>query len=275
VDPDAADAQGEEDTEPSEQQLEDEVAAADAAAAQAALDEQEQRRVLDDEAVQQAAKPEFLYDVYRIEGTRPGIEGRVIIVKKVYEGDVAKQIEMYTFGASSDKTGRPFETASPIPENVRRALVKQYPVQFGEELSDFQKAKFEALSVQVSQAFRLKIDRGVPFAWLAFTQVFIISFMFMPGVRYIGSMYAAVAQIAVVASVLMNNSPYLMTATRVSTAVAIGNVLLALLAWQSAYSTADKVAAAFRTAVVIPVGFAMVSTGEYMNLVSTPLRWDF
>jgi len=221
-----------------------------------------------------AAQPEFLYDVYRIEGTRPGIEGRVIIVKKIYEGDVAKKVGMYTFGAATDKGGRPFEILHDIPENVRRALVKQYPVQFGEELTDFQKAKFEALSVQVSQAFRLKIDKGVPFAWLAFTQTFFIAIMFMPGVRYIGSMYAAVAQIAVVASVLMNNSPYLMTATRVSTAVAIGNVLLAMLAWQSSYDMSEKVAAAFRTAVVVAVGFAMISTGEYMNLVSTPLRWD-
>jgi hypothetical protein len=216
-----------------------------------------------------------LYDIYRIEGTRPGIEGRVIIVAKQYEGEVSKKLGMYTFGAATDKDGRPFETLYPIPENVRRALIKQYPEKNGTELEDFEKAKFEALSIQVSQAFRLKIDKGVPFGWLAFTQIFFISIMFMPGVRYIGSMYAAAAQITVVASVLMNNSPYLITATRVSTAVAIGNVLLALLAWQSSYDMAASVAAAFRTAVVVVVGFAMVSTNEYMNLVATPLRWDF
>jgi hypothetical protein len=110
----------------------------------------------------------------------------------------------------------------------------------------------------------------MPLAWIAFTQVLYVAILFSPGVRFVGSAYATVAQAAVALSAVMSNAPYLMTAARVSTAVAIGNFALAVLVWQSAYSTGDKVAAAYRAAIVAAVGFCIVCTNQYLTRVSTP-----
>lgn len=110
----------------------------------------------------------------------------------------------------------------------------------------------------------------MPVLWIAVVQLFYVFVLFSPGVTFIGSMYAVVAQVAVIASAAMNHAPYIMTAARVSASVAVGNVLLAILVWQSAYSTTDQIAAAYRAAVVTVVGFAMVGTNQYLTNVADP-----
>jgi hypothetical protein len=140
------------------------------------------------------------------------------------------------------------------------------------DIEDFKDARFSALKEQVGRPFRAQVaTNSMPLAWIAFTQILYVAILYSPGVRFIGSAYATVAQVAVALSAVMSNAPYLMTASRVSTAVAIGNFALALLVWQSAYSMSDKIAAAYRAAIVSAVGFCIVCTNQYLTRVSTPM----
>ena len=214
------------------------------------------------------------YKIYRTEGAYTGIAGYVFIVE-YDDTDDAKAF--YTFA-----DGKPGSQAKPFFEpqtdiELIKGLIEyenHQATEYGETFDDIYKARFEALRLQTNGPYRVQLLEGVPFAWLAITQAIIIAFLWLPGVQYIGSAYATSAHAAVLISVLMNNSPYLMTAARVSTAVAVGNAMLALLAWQSGYSMVDKVSAAFRAAVVVAVGFATIVTNEYLHRVASPMRFD-
>lgn len=132
-----------------------------------------------------------------------------------------------------------------------------------------QDAMLYAFREKAQRSFRARLtNNSMPLAWIAFTQILYVAILFSPGVRFIGSAYAAVVQGAVALSAVMSHAPYLMTAARVSTAVAVGNLALALLVWQSAYSIEDQVAAAYRAAIVTAVGFCIVCSNQYLTRVS-------
>jgi hypothetical protein len=220
------------------------------------------------------AEGDLIYRIYRAEGAYTGIAGYVFIVKYAANGEPTA---FYTFAdGKQGSQAKPFFEAQTDLASIQGLILPEsrQATQYGEGLYDFNEAKFEALRLQTNGPYRVQLLEGVPFAWLAITQLIIIAFLWLPGVQYIGSAYATSAHVAVLISVLMNNSPYLMTAARVSTAVAVGNVMLALLAWQSGYSMADKVSAAFRAAVVVAVGFATIVTNEYLHRVASPMRFD-
>lgn len=211
------------------------------------------------------------FQVYRTEGAYTGIAGYVFIVETV--NDEAQKY--YTFAdGTQTSVGQPFAVGKDMTDDISGLIGNYHARPYGDTLYSLPEAKFEALALQTNGPYRVQLLEGIPFAWLAVTQLIVIAFLWLPGVQYIGSAYATSTHIAVLVSVLMNNSPYLMTAARVSTAVAVGNVLLALLAWQSAYSMADKVSAAFRAAVVVAVGFATVVTNEYLHRIASPMRFD-
>lgn len=210
------------------------------------------------------AKSDAHYNVWAIQDYRTGLLGNVVIYdvnnKWLYEY-ISSQDE--TAGAEHWSTYK--EKASEPSEETGFYLV-------GTGYESLDKARYVALQAQVGDLFKARIQDSMPLAWISFTQLFYVLVLFSPGVVFVGSMYAAVAQVAVVISASMSNAPYLMTATRVSTAVAMGNVLLSLLVWQSAYSTVDKIGAAYRAALVTVIGFAMVCTNEYLSRVADSHR---
>ena len=219
------------------------------------------------------AEGDLIYRIYRAEGAYTGIAGYVFIV--AYDADDEAQA-FYTFADGTQTSlAKPFHHRKRITDDIKGLIVDaRKGMSAIDDYTSLIEAKFEALRLQTNGPYRVQLLEGVPFAWLAITQAIIIAFLWLPGVQYIGSAYATSAHVAVLISVLMNNSPYLMTAARVSTAVAVGNVMLALLAWQSGYSMADKVSAAFRAAVVVAVGFATIVTNEYLHRVASPMRFD-
>lgn len=203
------------------------------------------------------------FEVWQLHNSRTGTAGNVVII------DSDKYIYPY-----QDKTGDHWQR-SYTPKNMDTFLEGWEQIQITYEAkttSDFNLAKAIAWKTQVGGTWRARIEDGMPLAWISFTQVFYVLVLFSPGVIFVGSMYAALAQIAVVISACMSNAPYLMTATRVSTAVAVGNVLLSLLVWQSAYSTVDKISAAYRAALVMVIGFAMVCTNQFLSRVADSHR---
>jgi len=131
--------------------------------------------------------------------------------------------------------------------------------------NDIYEAKYEAFVSYYGPMPRLK---NKPLAWIAFTQCIYVSMMLIPGVRFIGTLYTIIAQVAVVVATFTNNAPYVMTATRLSTAVVIGNALLSFLMWQSAVGTLEQISAAFRSAVVIVSGFFTISTNQFLSDIS-------
>jgi len=202
------------------------------------------------------------YSVYRLEGFGSGITPNVVIVK---QGD--DTVAVFWRGPDWDHRKAASVLDDPI---VQQAVQDGKPVLA--DIEDFKDARFWALKEQVGRPFRAQVaTNSMPLAWIAFTQILYVAILYSPGVRFIGSAYATVAQVAVALSAVMSNAPYLMTASRVSTAVAIGNFALALLVWQSAYSMSDKIAAAYRAAIVSAVGFCIVCTNQYLTRVSTPM----
>lgn len=166
---------------------------------------------------------------------------------------------------------RPFwEEAHPLSDNekIERAFARRDEHQ--QAFDTLQEAQKVAQDIELGGAHRaqLRTHNDMPLAWIAFTQILYVAILFSPGVRFVGSAYATVAQAAVALSAVMSNAPYLMTAARVSTAVAIGNLVLALLVWQSAYSIGDKIAAAYRAAIVAAVGFCIVCSNQYLTRIS-------
>lgn len=203
-----------------------------------------------------------MIQIWRINNKDTGIFGNVIIY--VSEG-ASDDVDAGVYEYSSR-----FQTA----DSSRQPPTESMGFELITETDDFAEARYIALEEQTNAhvLFDAHVNDRMPLAWIAFTQVFYVLVLFSPGVIYVGSMYAALAQVGVVVSATMNNAPYLMTATRVSTAVAVGNVLLSLLVWQSAYSVMDQVAAAYRSAVVAVIMFAMVCTNEYLARAADRLK---
>jgi hypothetical protein len=200
------------------------------------------------------------YIVGRLENADTGPQGNIVILQQAP-------------GKDNDGIYVSFDTAfdakTPSDEPTNTELVP-------DDLTDkiewetIGKARYAALQLRVKDAFFINVNKSMPLAWIAFTQLIILSILFSPGVIFVGSMYALVAQAFVIVAATMNNGPYVMTASRVATAVAIGNVFLAIVVWQASYNITDQVAAAYRAAVVVVVGFTMIVTNEYLVEVSTP-----
>ena len=126
-------------------------------------------------------------------------------------------------------------------------------------------AKVAAFKLLLDDTHATSVDSSMPVAWIVFTQTIYVAMLFLPGVTFVGSLYAVIAHVAVLLSAVMSNAPYLMTASRVSTAVAIGNMLLSILVWQSALGTLAKVGAAYRAAIVTATAFCIISTNQYLS----------
>lgn len=196
--------------------------------------------------------------MYQVMST--GLAQSIVIVKgeDVYEYGQAQEDGLHWVLPSNRSAEYPLDAYEPV----------------GSEHATLEAARYFALQAKVGDLFQAHLQDSMPLAWISFVQTFFVLVLFSPSVIYKGSMQAAVAQVAVVTSACMNNAPFIMTAARVSTAVAIGNVMLALLVWQSAYSTMDKVSAAWRSAVVIVTGFAIICTNEYISRVASRRRRD-
>ena len=209
------------------------------------------------------------YEVWAIEDYRTGFAGNVVIWN-----NIKQELYEYMPPPTTVPTSEIEHWVIPVTGRAAPGTVPgfhQVP-NAGFAYATLAEARYIALQKQMGGAFQARIRDGMPLAWISFTQVFYVLVLFSPGVIFVGSMYAAVAQVAVVISASMSNAPYLMTATRVSTAVAIGNVLLSLLVWQAASSTMDKIGAAYRAALVTVIGSAMACTNEYLSRVADTHR---
>lgn len=214
------------------------------------------------------------FQIYRLEGAFAGIAGRVVLVQNVQEeeeGDVVQTVYVWRWAGEPNY---PFDVGKPLVEypQIKKLLIHQYEQYSPAELDDLNHARYVALREQTGDAFRAHVQKGPGMAWACLMGLLICAPLLLPGVYFTASIYVIAAVGAVYVAALMDNSPYLMTATRVATAVSVGAVLLALLAWQNAYGVSDQIAAAFRVAVVIPVAFGVVSTTQWIGTVATPLR---
>jgi len=107
--------------------------------------------------------------------------------------------------------------------------------------------------------------------WVAFVQIGIVLLLISPGVWFVGSGYAIAAQMYVLLCIVIDDLP-LITAARLNTAVAIGNVLLTVLVWRSTGTLSASVSAAYRCAMVSAVGVAMVVSSESVLRVAEHRR---
>lgn len=214
------------------------------------------------------------FEIYRLEGASAGIAGRVVLIQNVQaeeDGDVVQTVYVWRWAG---EPGDPFDVGKPLVEHpqIKKLLLRQYEHYSPTELKDLNHARYVALRLQTGDAFIAHVKRGPGMAWACLMGLLICAPLLLPGVYFTASIYVIAAVAAVYVAALMDNSPYLMTATRVATAVSVGAVLLALLAWRNAYGASDQIAAAFRVAVVIPVAFGVVSTTQWIGTVATPLR---
>lgn len=219
-------------------------------------------------------KVDYVYNLYKYESATSGEFGNIIIVKvhnKSRKVDVKTDTYLeYSSGANPWEKERLIKSSKKLMEFFDPSSgIFPSPLN-ATPFANLDAAKFEALRAQLGRSYRAHVDQSMPLAWIAFTQLIFVAALFTPGVMFFGSVYALVAQAAVVISTLMNNSPFIMTASRFSTAVVIGNLLLCLLLWNSAYSTVEKVSAAYRSAVVLVSGFAIVCSNEYLNSIVKP-----
>jgi len=205
------------------------------------------------------------YTVYQVTepGSGAGIVPDVVIVKV----EPSAETVFYRYGPMGDWSDA--EDGEAVAGNVRIADAIKGSDSDAGPFSTLDQARFAALKLQMDSSFRVQIYDTMPLAWIAFTQILYIAALYTPGVMFIGSAYATVVQAAVVLSTVLNNGVYIKTATRVSTAVAIGNFVLAMLVWQSAYGTSNKISAAYRASVVSVVGFCIISTNQYLSMVAT------
>lgn len=214
------------------------------------------------------------FEIYRLEGASAGIAGRVVLIQNVQaeeDGDVVQTVYVWRWAG---EPGDPFDVGKPLVEHPQiKKLLLATPMHYSPaELTDLNHARYIALRLQTGDAFRAHVQKGPGMAWACLMGLLICAPLLLPGVYFTASIYVIAAVGAVYVAALMDNSPYLMTATRVATAVSVGAVLLALLAWRNAYGASDQIAAAFRVAVVIPVAFGVVSTTQWIGTVATPLR---
>jgi len=221
------------------------------------------------------------FRIYQLEGAFAGIAGRVVVVQDTLDAGVLKQT-VYVW-RWADASGDPFDVGKPLeknpqiqqllgPNNEVYGKARQGKARQGSELKSLRHAQYVALRLQTQDAYSAQIKNGPKLAWVCLTALMICTPLLLPGVYFTASIYVITSVGAVYVAALMENSPYLMTATRVATAVSFSAVLLAVLAWQHTYSVSDQIAAAFRVAVVIPVAFGVVSTTQWLGSVSTPMR---
>jgi hypothetical protein len=213
------------------------------------------------------------FQIYRLEGAFAGIAGRVVLVQNQVIGSNPPTKKVYVW-RWADEPGDPFELGKPLEEHpqIEAMLIPRYEDMIHGKLENLHHARYVALRAQTGDAFRAHVKKGPGMAWACLVAVLLCAPLLLPGVYFTASIYVIAAVLAVYVAALMDNSPYLMTATRVATAVSVGTVLLAVLAWRNAYSTSDQIAAAFRVAVVIPVVFGVVSTAQWIGTVATPQR---
>jgi hypothetical protein len=214
------------------------------------------------------------FQIYRLEGASAGIAGRVVFVQNLEVGDSMPTTRKLFVWRWPGEPGDPFDVGRPLADypQIEQLLIPAYEQYIPGDVEDLNHARYIALRLQTGDAFRAHVKRGPGMAWACLMGLLICAPLLLPGVYFTASIYVIAAVGAVYVAALMDNSPYLMTATRVATAVSVGAVLLALLAWRNAYGASDQIAAAFRVAVVIPVAFGVVSTTQWIGTVATPLR---
>ena len=152
-----------------------------------------------------------------------------------------------------------------LPDEDETRYLKLYQADKSTNYTNVYQAKYEAFAAFYGPMPRMNPK---PLAWIAFTQLIYMGMMLLPGVQFVGTLYTIIAQVAVMVATFTNNAPYVMTATRLSTAVVIGNALLSFLMWQSAVDTLDQISAAFRSAVIIVSGFFTISTNQFLSDLS-------
>jgi hypothetical protein len=213
------------------------------------------------------------FQIYRLDGAFAGIAGRVVLIQNqvIDNGLPKKRVYVWRWAG---EPGDPFDVGKELDDypQIAQLLIPRYEEFIHGELESLHHARYVALRLQTGDAFRAHVKKGPGLAWACLMGVLICAPLLLPGVYFTASIYVIAAVGAVYVAALMDNSPYLMTATRVAIAVSVGAVLLALLAWRNAYGASDQIAAAFRVAVVIPVAFGVVSTTQWIGTVATPLR---
>ena len=126
--------------------------------------------------------------------------------------------------------------------------------------------EFAAAAVIASITRRLPsaASSKTPLAWIAFTQLFYLLILLSPGVYFIGTIYQILAQLGVIVATMIHSAPYIDTAARFSTGVAIGNVLLSALIWKTSYGTLNQVTSGIHCAIIIAVAVLCVGSNQFL-----------
>ena len=209
------------------------------------------------------------FEIHRIARPTAGISGRIIIIEKFHGENKC----VYVWRQSKDP--RPTEPFTVSIQFAQSGLLSgDYTAETRLStplLENLHHARYVALWKQTGDAFRAHAT-GPSLAWPSLMGVFLCAPLFLPGVYFAASIYVVAAVLSVYIAAVMDNSPYIMTAARTATSVSVGAALLSLLAWQNAQGMGDKIAAAFRVAVVIPVAFGVISTTQWVRSQATPAR---
>lgn len=212
------------------------------------------------------------FDIYRLDEDAKGIIGRVVLKHVTPSGDKADEDQykttLYVWRWKADSANAvPYETGKALGDlhhSVRGLLRADTKLQHA-EINNLYHAQFIALWAQTGAAFRAHSKQGPSLAWASLMAVLLCTPLFLPGVYFTASIYVVVAVLSVYVACVMESTPYITTASRVATAVAVGTALLSILAWQNAEGMPDKIAAAFRVGVVLPVAFGIVSTTQWLQ----------
>lgn len=221
-----------------------------------------------------------MFYIYKVETADTGLLGNIIIVEgnagqKVIDTATAVFYE-YNGGDNPWQKPRPIRDSRRLVDYFKGSGTGKIPTPINHiAYDDINAARFEALQIQLGRSFRAQVNPGMPLAWVSFTQLLFVGATFLPKVMFFGSVYTLIAQAAVVVSALANNAPLIITACRVSTAVVIGNLLLCVLVWNSAYDSLDKFAAAYRTAIMLVSGVAIISSNQHLISIVSPYRSSF
>jgi hypothetical protein len=215
--------------------------------------------------------------VYKNETARTGILGNVFIVEQDNQLQVSDLLYVFSKDQKKswnegisivDRAANGNETAKQLYDDIeansnRFTMIERYSI-----LPD---ARYAALEEQTGKAFRAQVSRTTDLTTLVPpTQVVLVFMMLIPVVISYGSALTAAAQAAVTLSVLMTNSPSIMTACRVSNIVVLANLVLCISSWYDIYNGWDIFTAVFRTAWVSVTSLLIVSANQYIYNTARP-----
>lgn len=215
--------------------------------------------------------------VYKNETARTGILGNIFIVKQKNQLQVSDLLYVFSKDQKNSwndgisieaRAAKGNETAKQLEDDIEVGINRFTVIERYNTLSD---ARYAALEEQTGKAFRAQVSRTTDLATLVPpTQVVLVLMMLVPVVISRGSALTAAAQAAVTLSVLMTNSPSIMTACRVSNIVVLANLVLCISSWYDIYNGWDIFTAVFRTAWVSVTSLLIVSANQYIYNTARP-----